>query len=82
MSIQHRRAEGYPLTVRRTPLEGQDRVSKKRKRKLTTRQERQRIDGLRILARIIARHYLDNPHLYHKDEAGDGSQVAQREGAA
>ena len=53
-----------------------------RKRKLTAKQERQRIDGLRILARIIARHYLDNPHLYHKDEAGDGSQTAQREGAA
>ena len=42
------------------------------KRKPTPEQEKQRIDGLRILARIIARHYLDNPHLYHKDAAGDG----------
>ena len=53
-----------------------------RKRKLTPRQERQRIDGLKILARIIARHYLGNPHLYHEDEAGDGSQAAPKEGAA
>jgi len=53
-----------------------------KKRKLTARQERQRIDGLRILARIIARHYLDNPHIYHKDEAEDGSRTAPREGAA
>ena len=30
----------------------------------SNRQERQRIDGLRILARIIARHYLANsPHV-------------------
>lgn len=57
-------------------------MSMKRKRKLTPRQERQRIDGLRILARIIARHYLDNPHLYHKDAGGDGSRTAPREGAA
>ena len=39
-------------------------MSKKSKRKLTDRQERQRIEGLQILARIIARHYLANPHLY------------------
>lgn len=53
-----------------------------KKRKLTAKQERQRIDGLRILARIIARHYLDNPHLYDKGEVGDGSQTAPKEGAA
>ena len=35
-----------------------------RKRKPTRDQERQRIDGLRILARIIARHYLAHPELY------------------
>ena len=29
---------------------------------LTEEQERQRRDGLRILARIIARHYLEGPH--------------------
>ena len=61
-------------------------MSKKRKRRLTAKQERQRIDGLRILARIIARHYLANPHLYHKDAAkdatGDESQAAPKEGAA
>ena len=57
-------------------------MSKKRRRKLTTRQERQRIDGLRILARIIARHYLDNPHLYHKDGARDGPQASPKEGTA
>lgn len=57
-------------------------MSKKRKRRLTAKQERQRIDGLRILARIIARHYLSNPHLYHKDAAGDESQAAPKEGTA
>ena len=40
------------------------------------------MDGLRILARIIARHYLDNPHLYRKGTDGDGSQATPREGAA
>ena len=40
------------------------RVSSKPKRKLTKSQERRRIEGLRVLARIIARHYLANPHLY------------------
>ena len=59
-------------------------MSKKSKRKLTDRQERRRIEGLRILARIIARHYLANPHLYPNGAAnGDGSQSAVRkEGAA
>ena len=68
--------------VRWTLRERTDRVSKKRKRRLTPRQERQRMDGLRILARIIARHCLDNPHLYGKDAAVDGSQTAPEEGAA
>ena len=40
------------------------------------------MDGLRILARIIARHYLDNPHLYHKDAAGDSQQTGPEEDAA
>ena len=53
-----------------------------RKRNLTPRQERQRIDGLRILARIIARHYLDNPHTYREGAAGDGSQMPSKEDAA
>ena len=53
-----------------------------KKRQLTARQERQRTDGLRILARIIARHYLANPHLYHKDAAGDGLRTDSREDAA
>ena len=35
-----------------------------RNKKLTRSQERRRIDGLRILARIIARHYLAHPELY------------------
>ena len=48
-------------------------MSSKRKRRLTQKQERQRIEGLRILARIIARHYLANPHLYPNGTAGDGS---------
>ena len=35
-----------------------------RKGRLTRTQERRRIEGLRILARIIARHYLEHPDLY------------------
>ncbi len=57
-------------------------MSKKSKRKLTDRQERQRIEGLRILARIIARHYLANPHLYRNGADGDGSQSARKEDKA
>ena len=39
-------------------------MSSKGSRRLTKNQERRRIEGLRILARIIARHYMANPHLY------------------
>ena len=59
-----------------------------RKRRLTPKQERQRIQGLRILARIIARHYLANPHLYRNGSAPadgqptDGGETARKEGAA
>ena len=59
-----------------------------RKRRLTPKQERQRIEGLRILARIIARHYLANPHLYRNGSAPsdgqptDGGETARKEGAA
>ena len=51
-------------------------MSSKRKRRLTPKQERQRIEGLRILARIIARHHLANPHLYQSGAAGDGPAPA------
>ena len=74
--------EGHPLAALPNPRRETDRVSKKSKRKLTDRQERRRIEGLRILARIIARHYLANPHLYPNGAAGDGSQSAKKEGAA
>ena len=59
-----------------------------RKRRLTPAQERRRIEGLRILASIIARHYLSNPHLYHNGSAPangqptDGGEAAREEGAA
>ena len=33
-------------------------------KKLTRTQERRRIEGLRTLARIIARHYLAHPELH------------------
>ena len=36
----------------------------KKKRRLTGEQEDGRIQGLRLLARIIARHYLEHPELY------------------
>ena len=35
-----------------------------KKHRLTGEQEEGRIQGLRILARIIARHYLEHPELY------------------
>ena len=53
-----------------------------RKRRLTDKQERQRLEGLRILARIIARHCLANPHRSRNDEAGDESQKVRKERAA
>ena len=40
--------------------------------RLTKEQEEMRLQGLRILARIIARHYLTNPGLYPGDAAGNG----------
>ena len=42
------------------------------KRRLTRSQERRRIEGLRILARIIARHYLARPEVYPAPRA-DGA---------
>ena len=35
-----------------------------KKPRLTREQEHGRIEGLRLLARIIARHYLEHPDLY------------------
>ena len=63
-------------------------MTRKRKRRLTDRQERRRIEGLRMLARIIARHYLANPHLYRNSSAPatgqptDGGEAARKRGAA
>ena len=57
-----------------------------RKLKLTRNQERQRIEGLRILARIIARHYLEHPELYPQPvdaaegRAEEGGKATGREG--
>ena len=58
------------------------------KQRLTAKQERRRIEGLRILARIIARHYLENPHLYRNGSAPangqptDDGKAVRKEGAA
>ena len=63
-------------------------MTRKRKRRLTDRQERRRIEGLRMLARIIARHYLANPRLYRNGstpatgQPTDGGEDARKEGAA
>ena len=47
-----------------------------RKPRLTEEQERQRLEGLRILARIIARHYQAHPELYPQPvDAADGHAV-------
>ena len=34
------------------------------------------MEGLRILARIIARHYLANPHLYRNGSAPSNGRLA------
>ncbi len=70
------------------PARETKRVSGKRKRKLTDRHERKRMEGLRILARIIARHYLANPHLYPNGatsangRAPNGGEAARKENEA
>ena len=50
-----------------------------KKHRLTREQERQRIEGLRVLARIIARHYLEHPDLYPRpvDAAKGGEEYGQ-----
>ena len=59
-----------------------NRVSCKPKQRLTKNQERRRIEGLRVLARIIARHYLANPHLYRNGSAHADGQTTDGDGAA
>ena len=55
-----------------------ERVSSKPKQRLTRTQERRRIEGLRALARIIARHHLANPHLYRNGSApADGQTTGE-----
>ena len=50
-------------------------------RNLTKEQECQRMEGLHILARIIARHYLAHPELYPLSVDPDGgSKESGKEG--
>ena len=66
--------ESHSLVAAPEPARETHRVNTKRR--LTAKQERQRTEGLRILARIIARHYLANPHLYHNGSTpSDGQQA-------
>ena len=51
-----------------------------RKRSVTLDQERQRTDGLRVLARIIARHYLAHPELYPQPADADAEGPAEGDG--
>ena len=39
------------------------------------------MEGLRALARIIARHYLANPHLYRNGAGEEGSLAFEHGGA-
>ena len=68
--------QGYPWVTCETVQRGSNYLSSKRKSRLTPKQERQRIEGLRMLARIIARHYLANPHLYGNGAGGASPVVA------
>ena len=54
--------QATPRKSGRFPTREKDPLSSKRK--LTDDQEQQRMEGLRILARIIARHYLEHPEAY------------------
>ncbi len=55
-----------------------------KKRRLTRVQEDGRIQGLRLLARIIARHYLENPELYPvpRGDVGGGTVGAGNDDSA
>ncbi len=73
-----------PLVSRPTPRgqSGQrpEIIALSKKRRVTREQERRRIEGLRVLARIIARHYLEHPELYPQPvEAGDGREESGQE---
>ena len=46
-----------------------------KKRRLTGEQEDGRIQGLRLLARIIASHYLEHPELYPAPLGDNGGGV-------
>ena len=47
-----------------------------KKQGLTRSQERRRIEGRRILARIIARHYMAHPELYPDPQRPDGTEMS------
>ena len=67
-AVRHRRlTPDFPAR-----LPGEPRVLSKRQG-LTTSQEYRRIEGLRILARIIARHYMAHPELYPDPKGPDGT---------
>lgn len=80
-----RLAEYTPPPISRPTPRGQsgcppEIIALSKKRSLTRDQERQRIEGLRVLARIIARHYLEHPELYpHPVDAGDGAEQSGQE---
>ncbi len=44
-----------------------------RKKRLIPAQDHRRVDGLRVLARIIARHYLEHPDLYPDPPGAEGT---------
>ena len=64
--------EVRPVSREKNPLS--------KKRRLTEDQECQRMEGLRILARIIARHYLAHPELYPSPGEGATSAVRKDRG--
>ena len=52
----------------------------KTQRALSDEQERLRLEGLRILARIIARHALAHPGLYEGDSENGGAGPSSLDG--
>ena len=95
VEIGHRRrsdaCDGGSVNGRdsRAQLERQRETSVETQGRMAEEQERMRLDGLRRLARIIARHALSHPHLYvgHRDgdpvagsETGSGATATKPAG--
>ena len=71
---------GFPANPRGQSGQRPEIIALSKKRSLTREQERRRIEGLSVLARIIARHYLEHPDLYPQPvDGGEGRKESGQE---